>query len=185
MEKNIEEKRLFIGAYFEKKIFEKALFDLKREFLNLCTGKWVELQNLHFTFNFLGNTNISLIPNILNALKEELKQYEASLIFEGLGVFPRAQQPRVLFVKIKDENELLKNIFNSIEQKLFSLKIQKEKYPFKSHITLCRLKSFKNPQFKEKVEKFNNFSFGELNNFSIHLIESQLSAKGPTYTIIK
>ena len=187
MKNDNDVKRLFfyIGAYIEKNIFDKHLFDLKRKFFNLCAGKWVESENIHFTFKFLGDTNVSVIPEMINALKNELTSFQSPLLFEGLGCFPKLQSPRILFVNIKNKENILESIFNNIEQKLLSFKIPNESNSFKSHITLCRLKSFNNPQFNDEVEKYTTFYFGEMNSFSVHLIESKLTPKGPIYTILK
>ncbi|HPI20216.1 MAG TPA: RNA 2',3'-cyclic phosphodiesterase [Candidatus Kapabacteria bacterium] len=185
MKNESDVKRLFIGAYIDKNVFVQHLFDLKRKFYNLCSGKWVEAENIHFTFKFLGDTKIELIPEILNALQDELKCFDSKLIFDGLGCFPKPQNPRVLYVNIKNNENIMENIFNSIEKKLTTFKIPKETNPFKSHITLCRLKSFNNPQFKEEVEKYKLFYFGEMSSFKVLLIESKLTPKGPIYTVIK
>jgi 2'-5' RNA ligase len=58
----------------------------------------------------------------------------------------------VLYVNIKNEENILESIFKSIEQKLIAFKIPKETNPFKSHITLCRLKSFNNPNLRKKLK---------------------------------
>jgi 2'-5' RNA ligase len=50
----------------------------------------VEAENIHFTFKFLGDTKIELIPEILTALTEELKSFDSKLIFEGIGLFSKA-----------------------------------------------------------------------------------------------
>jgi len=185
MKNESDVKRLFIGAYIDKNLFVQHLFDLRRKFYNLCSGKWVEAENIHFTFKFLGDTEIVLIPEVLNSLTEELKSFESKLIFEGLGCFPNLQNPRVLYVNIKNEENILENIFKSIEKKLITFKIPKETNPFKSHITICRLKIFNNPKFKEEVVKYKSFNFGEMNSFKVHLIESKLTQKGPIYTLVK
>ena len=51
----MQTKRLFTGTYIDKEIFEDIYEDMLEDFKGITTGKWVEPENLHFTYHFIGD----------------------------------------------------------------------------------------------------------------------------------
>ncbi|MFH1052500.1 MAG: RNA 2',3'-cyclic phosphodiesterase [bacterium] len=180
----MEKKRLFIGTFIKSEKFFEGYKKIVSEFSPLIYGKWVEIENLHFTYKFLGDVDTEKIPEILNSLEEQLKTYDSSLVLKGLGVFPNPKSPRVFFVNIINNDRKIYEINKSIETNLSKLGFKKEQSPFKPHLSLQRIKSV-TPEFQKMLPKFSNIDFGLIQNFSVNLVDSQLTQKGPIYTIIK
>lgn len=180
----MEKKRLFIGTFIKSDLLLYEYKKILNEFNKLIYGKWVELENLHFTYKFIGDIEANNVPEIINAIEGKLTEYDSNLILKGLGVFPNIKNPKVLFVNIINEDGKLFEIFNTIQENLAKIGYEKEKRIFHPHLTLSRVKSVKS-QFHSILPKFANTEFAAINKFSIHLIESQLTPKGPIYRILK
>ncbi len=177
-------KRLFIGSFIDRSIFEYEFEELNADFQNICKGKWVEPENLHFTYKFLGDTDEGLIPSIKESLHGTLTDYHSRLDFAGLGVFPSAQKARVLVVKIFNADKTVFSIQKNIEKKMKSFGFQPEKRNFKPHLTLMRIKSARTAALKAALLKYQNKVFDSMESFSVNLIESSLTPSGPVYKII-
>ncbi len=180
----MDTKRLFIGTFIDKDIFKYSYDDIKDDFQNAVFGKWVEIENLHFTFKFLGDVKINEIPAIKEKLSDLTVTYDDNLLFNGLGGFPTLANPRVLFANIIDSNQLLQTINNRIDKRLFQLGYPTEDKPFKPHLTLIRLKEHNKPEFKKAIDKYKDYEFGEMDSFKVVIIESKLTPRGPIYKVV-
>lgn len=180
----MQKQRLFIGTSIDKSLFEFIYDDIKDDFYNACAGKWVEPENLHFTFKFLGDVNADLTPKIKHALDAYLSTFDSELLFKGLGAFPNTKRPRVLFASFSNPGALVFQLHKNIDRRLQEFGFGKEKKPFNPHLTLRRIKSFNQPEFSGMIEKYREIDFGIMNSFSVDLIESKLTRTGPIYTII-
>lgn len=177
----METKRLFIGTFVNNSLFESKYKSIRNDFDHCCSGKWVEMSNLHFTYQFLGDVESGNIAEIKNSLKDFLINYDSKLIIRGLGALPKPNFPKVLYVKVQNEVELVINLQKKIEDVMLSWGFQPENRAFTPHITLLRIKKFERNQFIETIEKYKNYEIGEMKNFSINIIESQLTKYGPVY----
>ena len=149
---------------------------------------WVKPGNLHLTLKFLGDTDPDRIPGIQYTLTETLASYTRfQLLLDSVGVFPDTNNPRVLWLGLKDQEGALKALQTDIEKALESIGFPKEQRPFSPHVTLARIKSPKGKKkLKEELDAVNPkgisthpFDVGE-----IHLYESQLTPKGSIYTLL-
>lgn len=177
-------KRLFIGTFIDNKIIVQNYDEIKRTFEKVCKGKWVEERNLHFTYRFIGDLEVNLIDKLKEKLKNYLVDYASSLSFSSLSAFPNVKKPRVLFIKAHCKDDILNKIFRGIDNSLKEFGIESETTPFRPHITLLRIREFKNPEFSQAVQKFEGFEFGKMDYFKVNLIESNLTSSGPIYKII-
>lgn len=175
-------KRLFIGTRIDSKIFANDKYnDVKIQLKNVCSGKWVETENLHFTYKFLGDVEIHKIKELQHAMNDICIQYTSELEFKGLGVFPNMKNPRVLFVNIINRDNMLKRINSDIEDICLNLGFAKEMKAFKAHLTLMRIKSVEPLVLKESLDEYSDIIFGTMNTFGVNIIESRLLPSGPIY----
>lgn len=140
-------------------------------------AKFVEKENLHICFSFLGEIPEHKILDVKRKIDEISSAHEKiDIISKGILFIPNRNYFRVLALDVKSGKEKLLSISNEIVQKIGG----DSKPP---HITLCRVKSVWN---KEKIFEFAaslNFLI-EFTIDSIQLIKSKLSREGPKYTII-
>ena len=64
-------------------------------------AKPVELHNMHFTVQFLGEVSDEMIRKISDALNS-IEFSAFSITFAGIGAFPKPNSPRVIWVGVND-----------------------------------------------------------------------------------
>ena len=181
---NNEKIRTFIAIDIKA---SSDLIAFENEFKNIDSKiKIVEPNNIHITLKFLGDTDIHLIDDIHKKIEKsvnEIKPFDIKL--EGTGVFPNTNYLKVIWVGIKNGQQL-EEISNKIDKNLNELGIKKEKRKFSAHLTIARIKSANNKdKILKIIGKYKNYNFGIINVHSIKLKKSVLTPKGPIYTNIK
>jgi len=142
---------------------------IKEDFKDIIEGKWVEEQNLHLTWVFLGDMEDERA--VIEKLKE-ISPLERNIGIKELGYFGRP--PRVFFSK-SEEIELYDKA-KEFRNAGFDL------YRFKPHMTLCRIKAIHDYKaYKEKLKSYREKELGLILP-KIHLYESTLTSKGAEYT---
>ena len=156
--------RLFIAS----PIILNDYASIKEDFKDIIEGKWVEEENLHLTWIFLGDMKNE--KSIIEKLKK-ISLLESEIGIEEMGYFGRP--PRVLFAKA--EEKILYNKAREFKEADFDL------YRFKPHITLCRIKTIHDyKDYKEKLKTYREKSLGLILP-EINLYESTLTHKGAEY----
>jgi len=179
----MEVKRLFIATFVAKHLFERHLANVQNTFAEVCSGKWTEMQNLHFTYKFLGNIEVGKIPEITELIKDKLIEYPSIIKFNGLGVMRSPQKPNVLFARAYSPDKLVLSNFAELEKTLTEYGFAKERQKFMPHVTLLRVKNSQ-PNFAEVFENNKDTYIGKQNGFRISLVASTLTHDGPIYEII-
>jgi len=153
---------------------------------------WVQPSSIHLTIKFLGDIDEALVEPMRRALEEMLKEHQAIHIpIERLGVFPHAQQPRVLWVGASEEWERgedakrLAALHRSVEDCCELLDFAPESRPLSPHLTLARIKAGERHlgQALAKSGVMDRpLSVGTLAVESVVLMKSELRPAGPVYT---
>jgi 2'-5' RNA ligase len=147
---------------------------------------WVAPENMHLTLNFLGDVREDHILAIEQCLQEAVRgQSSFNITIEGLGMYPNAKQPRVVWLGIKDAGAL-KHIQQALTKALKVIDIEQENRPFLPHLTLARIRRNSSPDLTRQVgETLSQFKVDSLGSFpvqSVHLFKSELTPKGTIYT---
>ncbi|MDC0155111.1 RNA 2',3'-cyclic phosphodiesterase [Nitrosopumilus sp.] len=143
-------------------------------------AKAVELKNLHFTLQFLGEISESNIQLIVQELKK-IEFLKFKICLKGIGFFPNIISPKIIWVGT-DENSSTKmiDLSKKIQKSLGSLGFTSNK-SFKPHITVFRIKK-KIGDIRKEMETHENINFGTQEISSFKLKKSQLTPNGPIYT---
>ena len=149
--------------------------------------KWVKPENIHLTLKFLGAQEpetLEKIKVILDKIAQDKFAYtmEISLI----GVFPKLEFPRVIWVGLSIGDKETKIIAKELDEKINKLGIPKEERAFSSHITIGRVRSSLNREKLTLALKNCVIEEGKL-KFSadkIILYKSTLLPGGPIYEAI-
>lgn len=144
--------------------------------------KPVEKQNLHFSIIFLGEVS----PTILERLKSKLlclKFEPFTIIYTGLGVFPSATNPRIIWMGTDLEGgERLSNLARRLVESIKDVGFTPDK-PFIPHVTLFRLKDSR-LRVQDMLKRYNNVRFGSDLIDRINLKRSELTRSGAIYSDI-
>ena len=143
-------------------------------------AKPVELNNLHFTMQFLGEISQETAEKVMLSLNT-VKFSRFIVNFKGVGVFPRLEFPRVIWIGT-DENggKSLIKLAKKVENVLTPLGFSVDK-PFKPHITVFRIKN-KIENISKELDKFKSVDFGTQEITEFKFKQSVLSSKGPVYS---
>ena len=146
-------------------------------------AKPVEAKNFHFTLQFLGEIPEDISQKIINALCTiEFSSFSVNL--KGIGAFPKAKFPRVVWIGTDYEGgNLLIQLAKKIEKVLEPLGFISDK-PFKPHLTVFRIKK-KIGDITEELEKQKTVDFGSQKVTEIKFKKSELTPNGPIYSDLK
>lgn len=103
---------------------------------------WVKRENIHITLSYLGDTDPALIETQateLSALVEGYEPFELGTL--GSGIFPHANEPRVLWVGAAAFGGRLKELKIELDKILNSHGYGIDNRKFQPHITLGRVKT--------------------------------------------
>ena len=169
--------RTFVAIEVSDKDVLNSIHKIQTE-LNI-KAKPVELHNMHFTVQFLGEVSEEMIGKISDALNS-IEFSSFSISFASIGVFPKPNFPRVIWIGTDDGANKLEKLAEMIRSKLSHLGFSPDK-KFKPHVTIFRVKN-KIEDLPSKLEKFSSCSFGKQLISEIKLKKSELTYQGPIYT---
>jgi len=169
--------RIFVAIEVSDKDVLNSIHKIQTE-LNI-KAKPVELHNMHFTVQFLGEVSEQMVGKISDALNS-IEFSSFSISFASIGVFPNPNSPRVIWIGTDDGVNELEKLAEMIRSKLSHLGFSPDK-KFKPHVTMFRVKN-KIEDLSSKLEKFSSCSFGKQLVSEIKLKKSELTSTGPIYT---
>jgi 2'-5' RNA ligase len=145
----------------------------------------VRPDNIHLTLKFLGEIKDEKSVDVCNIVKEVTGRHKSfELDIEQVGHFG-GRSARVLWVGMGDGREDLLKLQKDLDEQLASAGWPKEGREFSGHLTLCRIR---NPKagFKlaEISEGYKDLNLGTLSADSVSVYQSQLTPKGPIYTVL-
>jgi RNA 2',3'-cyclic 3'-phosphodiesterase len=100
--------------------------------------RWVSAETLHLTLVFLGELEADATPAVRSALRATARTHPSvSLTLGGVGVFPDARRPRVVWLGAKGGDGLTA-LQSDIADAMRDCDIHVDPRPFRAHITLGR-----------------------------------------------
>ena len=135
-------KRLFVAARVSNALIcpLMSIIDSLR-LLRLDGIRWTEPNNLHLTLKFLGNTDSTLIPNLLDALwNPNLQSLDLHLcLSKAIGVFPNQRRPRIIWAGLKGDLEKLASLNATINANVNMFGFKNESRSFIPHLSLIHI----------------------------------------------
>jgi 2'-5' RNA ligase len=178
--------RTFIGIDVGKPIRDR-LISLQELLAGAGTEvKWVEPANLHLTLLFLGEVEDREIPSICKLVAESTQAVPAfTMSVEGAGCFPNQRRPRILWVGVKEGADAVTAVHDGVETALTGLGFRREERRYTPHITLGRVKSDRPTNtLAASLAKQVNWKAGEVLVKELQIMGSELTPKGPVYTVL-
>lgn len=146
--------------------------------------KWVAPDNFHVTLKFLGNVRRDRISRVQAELDEVAQKFAAfDLALSGLGLFPTPRRPRVIWVGAEEGREQLIALAKSVEDRLVKAGFEPDNKPFRSHITIGRVREGKPVSgLPEDLGEIDTSGLGTQRVSSIAVMQSVLRPGGSDYT---
>ena len=143
-------------------------------------AKPVELANMHFTLQFLGEISDEIAQKVSQSLKTiEFSSFDVEL--KEIGAFPKPEFPRVVWIGTDEiGGNMLIQLSKKVEKVLEPLGFFSDK-PFKPHITVFRIKK-KIGDISGELKNYKMTNFGIQKISNIKLKKSVLTTSGPIYS---
>lgn len=153
------------------------------------TVRWVQPRNIHLTLKFLGEITPAELSRVKSALKAEVGQCNSfAFQVEGIGVFPNAYRPRVVWVGVKAPVEL-SALYQRVEEGCQRVGFGSEERGFTPHLTMGRVNQSAKPEDALKLGELVKSTvvgrLGEVKVDAICLFRSTLTPGGAVYTLIE
>lgn len=180
--------RLFVAISVPEEVkdeIERAQGELRRA----AAGRrirWTTPEQFHLTLRFLGNVEAHRVGELTEALREACKRFAPlRLRAEGLGFFPDARRPRVVWLGAQDRETVLPRLQSAVQAATQMFTTEEPEERFRGHITLGRIKSLQRSEGKALAELGAGMAkraFGEWTAREVELLRSELLPTGASHT---
>ncbi len=145
---------------------------------------WTRPEGMHLTLKFLGDIEETELPEIEKALIAAVDgTSQFSLSVSGMGIFPDMRRPRVAWVGLKEEGDILIRLQKRVESELKKTGFPAEGRRFTPHITLGRIRSDKNiEKLLRLIDIEKNSCSGGFEVSRVILMKSELKPSGAVYS---
>ncbi|HYI94755.1 MAG TPA: RNA 2',3'-cyclic phosphodiesterase [Bryobacteraceae bacterium] len=173
--------RLFTGIDIPEDVVANLnrLLDLLRPTAHL---KWTPPYNFHLTTKFIGAWPEDRLRELIDQLRPLGNRSAIGIGVEGVGWFPNARSPKILWTGIKAGPELA-GLALDTDHVLSSMGIPKETKPFSPHLTLARVKDVVPlSRLRDEIAHLPSAEFGAFNADRFYLYESKTGPNGSIYS---
>ncbi len=148
--------------------------------------RWVNFEKMHLTLKFLGDISRENIEMVEKIIQTEASKHGAMEIgIGGLGAFPKARHPRVIWVGVEAPPDLF-DLRRGIEDGVARLGYNYDKYEFTPHLTLGRISRKASARDVRLVgDVLHDFQVGFIGVArieAVHLYKSDLHPDGAIYS---
>ncbi|MCX7755871.1 MAG: RNA 2',3'-cyclic phosphodiesterase [Anaerolineales bacterium] len=150
--------------------------------------RWVSVENIHLTLKFLGQVSSANLELLAQSVRAECAHSTPfSIAVEGLGCFPNARRPRVLWIGLSAPPALI-HLQHQIETSANRLGYPPDEKPFSPHLTIGRVREQASTAelqtLRLLLEQTHLPSLGTFSVNEICFYRSDLKPDGPVYTRI-
>lgn len=154
--------------------------------------RWSATSNLHLTLRFLGDTTAENRSALVHALQGITKaQSPFSLGLDGLGAFPNWGNPRVVWVGVTGDLDILQRVQRRVEEEVQGCGFAPESRPYHPHITLARAaRDARRGTIRQAGELLSRQTkvaqqLGHWTVSELVLMRSELRPGGSVYTVLE
>ena len=179
-----EKIRTFIAISLPESVLQ-AMGQAQQTLGTLGRGiRWVRKEGIHLTLKFLGDVDRDNVEKIQIAMKRGTEEASPfALTGQGTGVFPDLRRPRVIWMGLSGDLQMLFALQANVESQLKGLGFPQDKRPFKGHLTLGRVKGrLDAAELREALEGLAGFQTDAFTVQSVALFQSTLRPHGAVYT---
>jgi RNA 2',3'-cyclic 3'-phosphodiesterase len=145
--------------------------------------RWLDPAGMHLTLAFLGEVREERMAALRDTLAATVTpRPPLALMASGLGGFPSARRPRVVWAGIVGEGEALRRTAAAVASALVPLGFPAEERPFRGHVTLARVRSPRGLQpLGNAIAAGVHADFGRWTAREVVLYRSHLRPSGAVY----
>jgi 2'-5' RNA ligase len=180
--------RLFVAIELDEAAREaiaeeqRRLADLFRQH-RASLPRLVSAANMHLTLVFIGEVPEDRAQPIIGAVSAPIEVPPFGVGFGGMGVFPPRGAPRVLWLGLADGAPAVVELQEIVSSRLEKVGVAREPRPFQPHLTLGRWKESRASD-RPRGDETTPAMVARVEVESVALVQSRLSSKGPSYTVL-
>jgi 2'-5' RNA ligase len=146
---------------------------------------WVPPERLHVTVQFIGHVDAGVAADVQERLAPAYRVAPFSLRVSGLGLFPAAGRPRVVWLGLRGGGEGLQHVHAETLRRLEGIEFRRESRPFAPHLTIGRFREPGAARLRRELAESGVADAGRCTIDHVTLFESRLSPRGPTYVPLR
>jgi RNA 2',3'-cyclic 3'-phosphodiesterase len=150
-------------------------------------AKWVAVENMHITLQFLGNVRENELPGICRRVERAIRQFPAfDVMCERLGAFPNPERPRVLWMGMSQGREELIRLQHQVEETMRPLGFRGEARRFEPHLTLGRLHAevSGSAEVADFIARNQDLATASFDVSEVVVYSSERAPGGPRYEVV-
>jgi RNA 2',3'-cyclic 3'-phosphodiesterase len=149
--------------------------------------RWVAPEQMHLTLKFLGDVPSARIEELSAGIRRACRPAAPFQVrLEGLGSFPKARNPRVVWLGVQGKLEPFLRLQQGIETETSGLGNHGKRREFHPHLTIGRVKAqaVEGRKVGEVIER-GTVQAGAWSIREVELVRSQLTPQGARYSILE
>jgi 2'-5' RNA ligase len=142
---------------------------------------WTDLDQMHLTLSFFGNTT----PDAEEALRGRLLQIEWKPFFlpmTGVGTFPSKGRPNVIWVGVGAGHPHLFQLHKRVQEAALGAGIEPDLRSFHPHVTIARCRDISPESIRPFLRANAELDAGMIHVEEFHLYSSKLAPAGSIHT---
>lgn len=184
-EEKTEKMRLFIGSKVSFSILDEETSAKLCEFYS-CPVKFVEKDNIHLTWKFIGGTKAEKLDEIKEINLEAVEKVsDIKIKFEKFEIWPSGKKPSLIVLTGADLNGNATKLYQKLDKKFEKLGIKRENRKFIPHITVARFKIKQKPEEKFVLPEWLSFNTVESVFSKLCIFQSIPTKNGSVYTPVQ
>jgi RNA 2',3'-cyclic 3'-phosphodiesterase len=150
--------------------------------------RWTKPEQFHLTLRFLGDVPGERVAALQEAINVVCHGSSAlRLRAQGVGFFPNARSPRVIWTGVNDGEGRLVDLQKKIESAVQSSTKEPGTEKFAGHVTIGRVKHLNRPEIEKltaHAQAVQDRLLGEWTANEIEIIQSRLSPAGAQHSLL-
>ena len=144
--------------------------------------RWTRPEQFHVTLKFLGDVPAAQVAALKESVSKVCTGFPAlPLAAHGIGFFPGAQKPRVIWAGANDDSGQLAELFRQLDEALRPFAPAEKPQRFTGHITLGRFKPGHHCSISKLLERaavLRDRHFGDWRAGAVEIVRSELTSTG-------
>ena len=183
--------RTFVAVTLESEVLQ-ALEEAQERLRGLEGGRacrWVGTESIHLTLHFLGDVAEGRLQEVFDAVARGCWGFgPIDIGIAGLGCFPNALQPRIVWAGVREETGRLADLQRAIGRELAGVGYPPEQRLFTPHLTIGRVRRDAArgdiAALGRSVAAQPQETLATMRAARVHVIRSDLRPSGAVYTVM-
>lgn len=149
--------------------------------------RWSRREQFHLTLKFLGRVEARRVDQLIASVRGACAGFGVLQLRAGqIGFFPDARRPRVIWTRVRDEEDRLPLLQRAVEAASAGFTSEAPESAFTGHVTLgrCRMIRGQGEKVRLLAEAMTDEVFGEWTADRVEIIGSDMQPAGSRYTTL-